>query len=134
MQWAADRLQGPCIGTSSVVKRSSDHMLLCGVLLSLTIRDPSRIAISKTSLEVREDPMAGTHVPNLLYVDVQNSRQVLQLVAAGNCNRATAHTGMVGAQPGAVAACMLDYCYVSWGWCYVHRCFCCSAGKVLTLF
>jgi hypothetical protein len=57
-------------------------------------RDPCRLAIGKTSLDVREDPIAGTHVPNLLYVDVQSSRQVLQLVAAGNCNRATAHTGV----------------------------------------
>ncbi|WIA14049.1 hypothetical protein OEZ85_002603 [Tetradesmus obliquus] len=55
-------------------------------------RDPCRLAVGKTSLEVREDPLAGTHVPNLLYVDVQSSGQVLQLVAAGNCNRATAHT------------------------------------------
>ncbi|WIA34216.1 hypothetical protein OEZ86_012569 [Tetradesmus obliquus] len=55
-------------------------------------RDPCRLAVGKTSLEVHEDPLAGTHVPNLLYVDVQSSGQVLQLVAAGNCNRATAHT------------------------------------------
>ncbi|KAF6249472.1 P-loop containing nucleoside triphosphate hydrolase protein [Scenedesmus sp. NREL 46B-D3] len=55
-------------------------------------RDPCRLAAGKTSLEIREDVLAGTHVPNLLYVDVQNCRQVLQLVAAGNRNRATAHT------------------------------------------
>lgn len=46
-------------------------------------RDPYRIQTSKTRLEVREDPVAGTYVPNLLYVDVQSCKQVLQLLAAG---------------------------------------------------
>lgn len=49
----------------------------------LFCRDPHRIQVGKTSPEVREDPVAGTHVPNLLYVDVQNFKQVLQLVATG---------------------------------------------------
>jgi hypothetical protein len=65
--------------------------------MTMACRDPGRLAVGKTNLEVREDPLAGTHVPNLLYVDVQNCRQVLQLVAAGNCNRATAHTGALAA-------------------------------------
>lgn len=76
----------------------SSFYMFCVAIVSahnadFTRRDPCRLDVGKTSLEVHEDPLAGTHVPNLLYVDVQSSGQVLQLVAAGNCNRATAHTG-----------------------------------------
>lgn len=46
-------------------------------------RDLLRVQLSKNSLEVREDPVAGVHIPNLLSVDVNSCKQVLQLVATG---------------------------------------------------
>lgn len=46
--------------------------------------DPLNVGnIKKSGLEVREDPQAGTYVPNLLYADVKEYREVFHLVATG---------------------------------------------------
>jgi hypothetical protein len=46
-------------------------------------RDPGNICSTRAALDIREDPIAGTYVPAMLYAKVCDYADVLELLHAG---------------------------------------------------
>ena len=57
--------------------------LCCSLSAVVLHRDPANICTTRAALDIREDPIAGTYVPAMLYAKVSDYTDVLELMQAG---------------------------------------------------